>query len=70
MKTNIVIYISPPISYLAEFSSYRPKCCWPIKFQDSFKCNSTLSIQKSIRWKIEDGLNKTWITSNSCIFLT
>ena len=38
MKTNIVTDISPPISCLAKswFSSYRPKCCWPIKLQDSF----------------------------------
>ena len=37
MKTNIVIDISPPMLYLAKFwfSVYRPKCCWPIKLQDS-----------------------------------
>ena len=41
MKTNIVIDILPSISYLAKFrfSSYGPKCCWPIKLQDSLKCN-------------------------------
>ena len=39
MKTNIVIDIFPP--YLAKFwvSSYGPKCCQPIKLQDSLKCN-------------------------------
>ena len=37
MKTNIVIDISPPMLYLAKFwfSVYGPKCCWPIKLQDS-----------------------------------
>ena len=41
MKTIIVIDISPPITYLVKFwfSSYGPKCCWPIKLQDSLKCN-------------------------------
>ena len=41
MKTNIVIGISPPAPYLAELwsSSYGPKCCQPIKLQDSLKCN-------------------------------
>ena len=39
MKTNIVVDISPPIPYLAKFwfSSYGPRCCQPIKLQDSFK---------------------------------
>ena len=41
MKTNFVNDISLPILYLAElwFSSYGPKCCQPIKLQDSLKCN-------------------------------
>ena len=41
MKTIIVIDISPSIRYLAKFwfSSYGPKCCWPIELQDSLKCN-------------------------------
>ena len=41
METNIVVDISPPIPYLAKFwfSSYGPKCCQPIKLQDSLKCN-------------------------------
>ena len=41
MKTNIVIDISPPIPYVAKcwFSSYGPKCGWPIKLQVSVKCN-------------------------------
>ena len=41
METNIVFDISPPIPYLAKFwfSSYGPKCCQPIKLQDSLKCN-------------------------------
>ena len=41
MKTNIVIDISPQILYLTKLwlSSYEPKCCQPIKLQDSFKCN-------------------------------
>ena len=41
LKTNIAIDISPPITYLAKFwiLSYGPKCCWPIKFQDSLKWN-------------------------------
>ena len=40
MKTSI-IDISPPITYLPEFcfSNYGWKCCWPIKLQDSLKCN-------------------------------
>ena len=39
MKTNIVIDIWPPISYLPKFwfSSHRSKCCQPIKLQDSIK---------------------------------
>ena len=42
MKNNIVIDISPPIPYLAKcwFSNYKPKCCLPIKWQDSLKCKS------------------------------
>ena len=41
MKTNIVIDISSTIPYLAKFclSNYGPKCCQPIKSQDSLKCN-------------------------------
>ena len=41
MEINIVVDISPPVSYLAKFwfSSYGPKCCQPIKLQDSLKCN-------------------------------
>ena len=41
MKTNIFTDISPPMSYLPKFwlLSYRPKRCWPIKLQDSLKCN-------------------------------
>ena len=41
MKTNIAIDISPPIPYLIKFLllRYRPKCCLPIKLQDSLKCN-------------------------------
>ena len=40
MKINIVIDNSPP--YLAKFwvSSYGPKCCQPIKLQNSLKCNT------------------------------
>ena len=40
-KTNVVIDISSPVPYLAKlwFSSCGPKCCWPIKLQDSPKCN-------------------------------
>ena len=39
LKINIVIYISPPIPYLAKFwfFSYGPKCCQPIQLQDSLK---------------------------------
>ena len=38
-KTNIVIDIWP--TYVAKFRvlSYGPKCCQPIKLQDSLKCN-------------------------------
>ena len=41
METNIVLDISPPISSLTKFwfSSYESKCCQPIKWQDSLKCN-------------------------------
>ena len=43
MKDNIVIDISSQVLYLVKFwsSSYGPKCCWPIKFQDSLKCNNS-----------------------------
>ena len=39
MKTNIAIDISPP--YLAKFWVLNdvPKCCQPIKFQDSLNRN-------------------------------
>ena len=38
---SIVIDISPPVLYLVKFwfLSYGPKCCQPIKLQDSLKCN-------------------------------
>ena len=41
MKSNIVIVISSLFPYLAKFcfSSYGPKCCWPIKMQVSLKYN-------------------------------
>ena len=41
MKSNIVIDILLLIPYLKEFlfSNYGPKCCQPIKWQDSLKCN-------------------------------
>ena len=41
IKTNIVIDISSPVPFLAKIwlSSYGPKCCQPIKLQDSLKCN-------------------------------
>ena len=41
METNIVVDISPQISYLAKFwfSSYGSKCCQPIKLQDFLKFN-------------------------------
>ena len=39
MKSNIDI--SSPVPYLAKFwfSSFKSKSCWPIKLQDSLKCN-------------------------------
>ena len=39
METNIVVDTSPPMPHLAKFwlSSYGPKCCQPIKLQDSLK---------------------------------
>ena len=39
METHIVVNIPPPVPYLAIFwfSSYGPKCCQPIKLQDSLK---------------------------------
>ena len=40
LKANIVIDISPPVPYLAIWSSsYGSRCCWLIKLQDSLKCN-------------------------------
>ena len=41
METNIVVDISTPDPYLAKFwfSGYWPRCCQPIKLQDSLKCN-------------------------------
>ena len=40
MKTNVINILSA-ISYLAKSwsSCYGSKCCWPIKLQDSLKCN-------------------------------
>ena len=45
MKTNIVIDISPPIPCLAKFwfLSYGPKCCCPMKLQDSLKCKKEVN---------------------------
>ena len=41
MKTYTGFDISPLIPYLAKFwfLSYEPKCCQPVKLQDSWKCN-------------------------------
>ena len=39
METIIVIYISPTNVGKFWVSSYGPKCCQPIKLQDSLKCN-------------------------------
>ena len=41
LKWKLVIDISPSNSYMIKFwvLSYRPKCCWSIKWQDSLKCN-------------------------------
>ena len=41
MKTNVVIDISPPMLCLVKFwvLSYGPKCCQPIKLQDSLTHN-------------------------------
>ena len=52
MKTNIVINVSPLFQYLAKFcfSSYEPKYCWPIKSQDSLKCN--ISRKKGINTEV------------------
>ena len=38
---SLVFDVSPPILHLAKFwfSSCGPKCCQPIKLQDSLKCN-------------------------------
>ena len=36
----------------------------------SLRMSKMLRMYQSKRWKIEDGLNETWVTSNSCIFLT
>ena len=45
MKTNIAIDISP--TYLAKswVFSYGPKCCRPIKLQDSLKCNIVMNYE-------------------------
>ena len=41
LKAHIVINIPQPIQCMGKFwfSSYGPKCCQPIKLQDSLKCN-------------------------------
>ena len=41
LKWNIVIYISLQSPYLSKvwFLSYVSKCFWPIRLQDSSKCN-------------------------------
>ena len=48
MKTDIVIDIPPPITYLAKFwfLSYGPEYCQQIKLQNSLKRN--ISGKKSI----------------------
>ena len=50
MKNNIVADISPPIPYLAKFwfSNYGPKCCQPIKLQDSLKCNISRKVNDKV----------------------
>ena len=49
METDIVD-ISPPIPYLARFSflSYGPKCCQPVKLQDSLKCNISRKVNDAV----------------------
>ena len=63
MKTSVAIDLSPQIriSYLAKFwfSSYGPKCSWPIKLQDSLKCNISRKKWKNevYFWHVEEHLN-------------
>ena len=41
MKVLFIFDFPSQTPYLAKFlfRSYYPKCCWPIRLQDSFKCN-------------------------------
>ena len=50
METNIVVDISPPIPYLAKFcfSSDGPKCCQPMKLQDSLKCSISRKVNNEV----------------------
>ena len=63
MKNSIVTDISLQIriTYLAKFwfSSYGLKCCWPIKLQDSLKCNISRKKGKNevYFWHVEKHLH-------------
>ena len=51
MKTNIAIVISAPIPHLAKFSRFLcfgPKCCQPIKLQDSLECNISRKVNDEV----------------------
>ena len=50
METNIVVDISPPIPYLVKFcfSNYGPKCCQPMKLQDSLKCSISRKVNNEV----------------------
>ena len=69
LKTNVVVDISAPIPYLAKFwfSSYGPKCCRPIKLQDTLKCNISRKkwIMKFIFWHAD---KQKFSTSWYCYF--
>ena len=65
---NIVTDISPPIPYSAKLWlwSYGPKCYWPIKFQDSLKCNIS---RKKLPLKFPSALpNCQFLQREICIF--
>ena len=52
---NIITDISPPIPCLAKswFSSYGPKCCWPIKLQDSLNRGKKKEVNDKVYFVME-----------------
>ena len=49
MKHCHLYITAKPLSVKCCFSSYVSKCCWPIRLQDSLKCN----LKKEVKDKVD-----------------